>query len=234
MTGGTEADLACARAAPTTVVFDLGGVLIDWNPRYLYRRLLPADEVEPFLDEVDFMAWNHLQDSGGRWTEAVDSHAEQHPTRRHLLAAYPDRFPESMNGPIRGTVEILHQLDAEGVRLLALTNWSAELFPHALRTFDFLQVFQDILVSGVEGVAKPDPAVFALLLDRYGLDAAATAFIDDSPTNVAAAAAAGLQALHFRDPGRLRAELSQLGLLTSGPGQGTGSGHPSETDAAST
>jgi 2-haloacid dehalogenase len=204
---------------PNAVVFDLGGVLIRWDPRHLYRHLMPEDEIDAFLDEVGFQAWNHEQDAGTAWGPAVEEHAALFPHRRELLAAYPARFAESLDGPVEGTVAILEQLHAAGTRLVALTNWSAELFPHAEAAFDFLALFEGIVVSGREGVAKPDPAVFDLLLSRYHLDPARTVFVDDSPANVAAAAAAGLRALAFTSPDRLRADLSRLGLL-----DGAGSG----------
>ena len=198
---------------PTAVVFDLGGVLIRWDPRHLYRRLLPPEEVDPFLDEVGFAAWNHEQDAGGSWTSAVEKHSALFPHRRDLLAAYPARFAETLDGPIEGTVEILRELHDRGTRLLALTNWSAETFPHAEETFEFLRWFEGVVVSGVEGVAKPDPVLFRLVLDRYRLDPAATVFVDDSPDNVEAAAGLGLRALLFHDPETLRRDLSRLGLL---------------------
>ena len=204
---------------PNAVVFDLGGVLIRWDPRHLYRQLMPEDEIDGFLDEVGFQAWNHEQDAGAPWGPAVEEHAALFPHRRELLAAYPARFAESLDGPVEGTVAILVELHAAGTRLVALTNWSAELFPHAEAAFDFLGLFEGIVVSGREGVAKPDPAVFDLLLSRYHLDPARTVFVDDSPANVAAAAAAGLRALAFTGPDRLRADLSRLGLL-----DGAGSG----------
>ena len=204
---------------PTAVVFDLGGVLIRWDPRHLYRRLMPEDEIDAFLDEVGFHAWNHEQDAGASWGPAVEEHAARFPHHRELLAAYPARFAESLDGPVEGTVAILEELHAAGTRLVALTNWSAELFPHAEAAFDFLGLFEGIVVSGREGVAKPDPAVFDLLLSRYDLDPARTVFVDDSPANVAAAAAVGLTALVFTGADRLRADLSRLGLLV-----GAGSG----------
>jgi 2-haloacid dehalogenase len=209
-------------AAPTitAVVFDLGGVLIDWDPRYLYRKLMPADEVETFLDEIGFREWNFAQDSGGSWDEAVETLAARHPHRRDLIAAFPNRFPETLGGPIEGSVVLLDDLHRAGTtRLFALTNWSAGTFPHALATYDFLNSFEGIVVSGVEGVAKPDPVLFAILLDRYNLVAAQTVFIDDAPRNVEAAGRLGMVALQFTDPERLRADLSRLGLL-----DGAGSG----------
>jgi 2-haloacid dehalogenase len=197
----------------TTVVFDLGGVLIDWDPRYLYRKLLPADEVDAFLSEIGFQEWNRAQDAGGPWAEAVEALAAQHPHHRDLIAAFPDRFPETLGGPIAGTVAVLDDLHRAGLRLVALTNWSSETFPHARATFEFLNRFEGIVVSGDEGVAKPDPALFQILLDRYALAAGQTVFIDDSPTNVEAAQQLGLVGLRFSDPDQLRLDLSRLGLL---------------------
>jgi len=205
--------------AITTVVFDLGGVLIDWDPRYLYRKLMAEDEVEPFLAEIGFFAWNHAQDAGGPWSDAVEALATEHPHRRDLIAAFPDRFPETLGGAIEGTVALLEELRRAGTRLLALTNWSSETFPVARDTFGFLEHFEGIVVSGEEGVGKPDPALFQILLERYALVPHQTVFIDDSAANVSAAAELGLVALRFSDPGRLRADLSRLGLL-----DGAGSG----------
>ncbi len=204
---------------PTTVVFDLGGVLIEWDPRHLYRQLMPDDEVEAFLEEIGFAAWNHAQDAGGSWASAVEELAARHPERRDLIAAYPARFPETLAGAVPGSVEVLRDLHEAGVRLLALTNWSAETYPHAVATFEFLSLFEDVMVSGVEGVAKPDPAVFRLLLERFRLNPAATVFVDDSLANIAAAAAVGLRGVLFQDADALRADLSRLGLL-----DGAGSG----------
>jgi 2-haloacid dehalogenase len=204
-------------SAPTAVVFDLGGVLVDWDPRYLYRRLLPDDEVEEFLAEVDFLAWNHLADAGGRWADAVADHARRFPHRAELLAAYPERFAESLGGEVPGTADVVRDLHRDGVRLLALTNWSAETFPHARERFRVLDLFEDVVVSGVEGVTKPDPAVFRLLLDRHGLVAGDTVFVDDSAANVAAATAVGLVGVRFVDADRLRSDLGRLGLLVREP-----------------
>jgi 2-haloacid dehalogenase len=196
-----------------TVLFDLGGVLIDWDPRYLYRLLMPADEVEAFLDEIDFAAWNHGQDAGGSWADAVATHVARHPHRRDLIEAYPKRFVDTLGGPIAGTVTILEELHAAGVPLLAVTNWSAETFRIARREFAFLDLFDGIVVSGEERVTKPDPRIFQILIDRYRLEAAHTVFIDDAAANVAAARAAGLVAVHFESPGRLREQLVELGIL---------------------
>lgn len=201
-------------ATHRTVVFDLGNVLIGWDPRLLYRQLLPDDEaVEEFFAEVDFAAWNHAQDAGRPFAAGVKEHAARFPHRRALLAAYQERFAETLDGAIEGSVVILEELRRQGVRLLALTNWSAETFPVARAGFGFLQHFEGIVVSGEEGVAKPDPRIFRILLERYDVDPARTVYVDDSPRNVVAARAAGLTALHFTGPSALREDLSRLGLL---------------------
>lgn len=200
------------------MVFDLGGVLVRWDPRLLYRQVLASDEdVEAFLDEIDFPTWNRSVDAGERtWAEAVDTLAARFPHRRDLIAAYPARFVETLAGPIAGTVTLLRELHASGLRCLALTNWSAEMFPVARAQLEFLDLFEAIVVSGEERLAKPDPAIYDLIVDRFDLDPATTVFIDDSATNVDAARAAGLDALLFVDPDTLRRDLSRRGLLDGG------------------
>ena len=202
-------------SAATTVVFDLGGVLIDWDPRYLYRRMLPDGEVEAFLDEIGFADWNHAQDAGGSWVDAVASHAARHPHRRELIEAYPQRFLETLGGPIAGTVAILEELHAREVPLLALTNWSAETFRVAREEFSFLELFDGIVVSGEERVAKPDPRIFSLLLERYDLQPGDVVFVDDAAANIDAARSAGVTAIHYRDPAQLRAEPAIARLLSA-------------------
>lgn len=205
-----------------TVVFDLGGVLIEWDPRHLYRQLLAADEVDAFLDEVDFLTWNHGCDAGLPWDDAVAQLSARYPHRAELIAAYPARFAESLVGTFDDSVAILRELREGKVRLLALTNWSAESFRHALERFDFLEEFEGIVVSGQERVAKPDPRIFAILLDRFDLDPARTMFIDDAERNVQAARSAGMHAVRFTGSEQLRVELAEAGLPVS-PGFGAGS-----------
>ncbi|QNH22272.1 Phosphoglycolate phosphatase [Xanthomonas sp. GW] len=205
--------------APDTVIFDLGGVLIDWNPRHLYRQLFDDEaEMERFLAEVCSPQWNERQDAGRPWHEAVAELSALHPAQAERIAAYHLRWEETLGGPLDASVQILEELHAQGVRLYALTNWSHETFPVALQRYAFLQRFAGILVSGQERLVKPDPAIFALLLSRYAIDPARAVFIDDAPRNVHAAAAQGLHALHFRDAATLRAELRALGLPLSGAG----------------
>ncbi|PZF85184.1 HAD family hydrolase [Jiangella anatolica] len=204
-------------SAPQAVVFDLGGVLVDWDPRYLYRTLLPSEEsVERFLAEVTTPSWNAAQDAGRTWADAVAELTALHPQYTALIEAYDARWIETIGGEIDGTVELLRELRSSGsVGLYALTNWSAEKFPLAVERFEWLSWFEGIVVSGVERLVKPDPRIFRLLLDRYGLDASSTVYIDDNPPNVDAAAELGMTSLHFTGPDRLRDELSQLGLVAS-------------------
>lgn len=196
------------------VVFDLGGVLIDWNPRYLYRKLLPDPAaVEAFLAEVCTAEWNLEQDAGRSCAEAVAELSARHPDRAELIAAYYGRWPEMLGGAIDGSVAILEELDAAGVPLYALTNWSRETFPVARERFDFLRRFRGIVVSGDEGMAKPDPRLYRTLLDRYRLDPAACLFIDDVDRNVAGARDAGMAGHLFESPDRLRRELVARSIL---------------------
>ena len=214
-----EAEAEAAAGPVEAVVFDLGGVLVRWDPARIYRAMLGSDElVADFFDEVGFLQWNHSVDAGERtWAEAVADLTERYPHRGDLIAAYPARFPESLAGPVEGTVEILRELHAAGIRLVGLTNWSAELFPHAREHFDFLGLFEAIVVSGEERLAKPDPRIFDLVLTRHGLDPARTVFVDDRQVNVAAARAAGMTGFRFTDPEHLRRDLTVAGVL---PGAG--------------
>jgi 2-haloacid dehalogenase len=204
---------------PTTVVFDLGGVLVDWDPRYLYRQLFDdPDEMESFLAEVTTAEWNAHQDAGRSWAEAIELLVAEHPERRELIEAFHGRWPEMLAGEIRGTVDVLAELRAAGLRLVALSNWSAELFPVALERFDFLAWFEGILISGEVGVNKPDPQIFEHLVERFGIEPATAIFIDDSSANVDTAAALGFGAIQFTDAAALRLELVRLGLLPRSAG----------------
>jgi len=199
---------------PTTVIFDLGGVLIDWDPRHLYRGLF-ADEtsMEAFLAEITTPAWNTQQDAGRPWADAIAVLVERHPEQRELIEAFHRRWPEMLAGPIDGTVAILQQLRDAGVPLYALSNWSAETFPIARGRFPFLDWFAGIVISGEVGSVKPDAEIFEHLADLYALDPRMTVFIDDSPGNVEAAGRLGFIALRFVDAPALRRDLVRLGLL---------------------
>jgi 2-haloacid dehalogenase len=209
--------------ATKAVVFDLGGVLIDWDPRYLYRKLL-ADEaaVEEFLATVCTPEWNLEQDRGRPFAEGVAELVERHPVHAAAIAAYHERWPEMLGGGIEAAVELLAELRAAGVPLYALTNWSAETFGVAWERYEFLSWFDGVVVSGEERIVKPDWRIFQLLLDRFGLAPAVTLFIDDSAANVAAARELGLDAVQFHGPDQLRQDLTARGLLDAAPGGSSG------------
>ena len=203
--------------ATDAVVFDLGGVLIDWDPRHLYRKLL-ADEaaVEEFLATVCTPEWNAEQDRGRPFAEGVAELVERHPAHAAAITAYHERWTEMLGGEIPGTVAVLAELRAAGVPLYALSNWSAETFRLTRGRFPFLEWFDGLVVSGEEGVTKPDRRIFELLIERFGLVPAATVFVDDSAANVTAARGLGLDAVRFRGVGGLRCDLAVRGLLDGG------------------
>jgi 2-haloacid dehalogenase len=197
------------------VVFDLGNVLIGWDPHPAIAMAVGSDEATRFLaaDDFDFGAWNQQQDAGRPWEEAEDAAGRAHPQWRQHILGYRRHFEHSLIGPIPGTVAILLELHEAGFPLFALTNWSTELFPEARRRYSFLQLFDDIVVSGDEGMAKPAPEIFEILKRRVGRPLERCLFIDDSVTNVEAARRAGLDAVVFTDPDQLRAELETRALL---------------------
>jgi 2-haloacid dehalogenase len=195
------------------VIFDLGGVLIDWNPRHLYRKLFDDEAaMETFLAEVCTPSWNLEQDRGRPWAQAIADLSAQHPDKAELIAAYRARWHEMLNGPIAGTVAILEELDDAGTPLYALTNWSAETYPHAEQLYSFLGRFRAVVVSGRIGFVKPDAAIYHHAIARFGVAPERTVFIDDSAKNVAGAEAVGLRAVHFSGPEALRRDLAALGL----------------------
>jgi 2-haloacid dehalogenase len=197
-----------------TVIFDLGNVLIGWDPRRLYRQLFDDEvEMEWFLREVCNSAWNEQQDAGRPWAEATAQLRAKFPDYAPLIDAYHLRWEETLLGPIEDSVALLAALRERGVRLLALTNWSQETFPVARQRYGFLQWFEGIVVSGDEKLIKPDPRIYQRLLDRYDVDPATALYIDDSARNVAAAEALGMHGWWFREAVGLRERLMQLGLL---------------------
>ena len=207
-----------SEAGIQAVVFDLGGVLLDWNPRYLYRWLFGSDTagMEQFLAEVCNPAWNAKQDAGRSWDEAIAEATAAHPEYAALIRAYREQWEEMLGEPFADSVAVLDELRRTGVRLYALTNWSQDTFPYGLARYPFLQWFDDIVVSGREGVIKPDPAIFRLFLSRFCLAARGCVFIDDTSKNVEAATRLGFHVIHFRNSLQLRGNLSSLGIL---PGQ---------------
>ena len=201
-------------SVPTAVVFDLGNVLIRWDPRPAIAAAVGPAEADRFLtaDDFDFGRWNATQDAGRPFAEAEDEVAASHPHWAAHVRGYRPHFARSLTGSLDDTVAVLRDLHAAAVPLYALTNWSAETFPLARDRFDFLDLFDDIVVSGAEGVAKPDPAIFALLRERVGRPLEECVFVDDGPRNVAAAAEAGMDAIRFTDTGHLRSDLRDRGL----------------------
>jgi 2-haloacid dehalogenase len=201
----------------TAVAFDLGGVLLDWNPRHLYRRLF-ADpgEMEDFLARICTPDWHRAHDLGEDVTRSCRRLARQHPRHRDMIMAWVDPGDEMAAGPIDGGVDVLAELKGGGVRCLALSNMEPATFAARLDRFPFMTWFDGYVISGLEGVAKPDPRIFQLLLRRYQLEPAATVFIDDSPVNVEAARGLGLAAVRYTSAGELRQALRSLGLSVAG------------------
>ena len=195
-----------------TIIFDLGKVLINWDPRNLYRKVFSDEkEMEYFLSEVCTMDWNEQQDAGRSWKDGIDLLVPQFPKYEMEINAYFDRWEEMLGGEISGTVEILKQLKASRkFRIYGLTNWSAETFPIALKQFDFLKLFEGILVSGNEGIKKPDPAIYERMLERYQIERQTALFIDDSLRNVKAAEKTGIKSIHFTSPEALEKSLEIL------------------------
>lgn len=198
-----------------TVLFDLGRVLIDWDPRYLYAKLFPgaSRDMEAFLEQVCSMAWHHAADSGLGVAENVRRLAARHPDQATLIEAWDRRWGEMFAGALDRSVALFDQLGARGLRRFAITNYPGDKWPEALAAFPFLTAFDGILVSGFEGLAKPDPAFFALAVARFALVPSRTLFIDDLPANIAAAAALGFETHLFVGADHLGGRLHSLGLL---------------------
>lgn len=199
--------------AVTSVVFDVGGVLLDWSPRYLYRHLIadPA-ELDRFLTEVCTPAWNAELDAGRSFDEACADLAARHPDVADLIHAYR-RQSEMVAGPVPGSFEIVERLLAAGVPIYLLTNAPRPMFDERLEEFPIFGRFHGAVVSGDEGVLKPGPDIFAIAVERFGLDPSATLFIDDVEANVEGARRVGFVGHRFVDAATLAAELESLGLL---------------------
>jgi 2-haloacid dehalogenase len=204
-----------ANGKDPALVFDFGGVLIDWNPRHLYRKLFPGDEaaMERFLAEVCTQDWNERQDAGRPFAEAVAELVGLHPQHEPLIRAFHERWPETVAGDIPGTVEVLAELREAGYPLFALSNWSAETFRLARPRFAWLEWFEAIVISGELKLLKPDPRIFEAVLERAGRRAAQCLFVDDSAANVEAAGRLGFDTVRFESPARLREELARRGIL---------------------
>lgn len=197
-----------------TIIFDLGGVLIDWNPRYMYRKIFDDEaKMEYFLANITTPDWNEAQDGGQKLSVATETLVEQYPEFETKIRAYYGRWTEMLNGAIQETVDILNEIyGSKKYRLYALTNWSGELFHHALERFEFLQYFEGIVVSGDENLKKPDLRIYNLILDRYNIEAETAVFIDDNKRNIEASKKVNLQTIHFQSPEQLRVDLAKLGV----------------------
>jgi len=197
-----------------TIIFDLGGVLIDWNPEYVFRELIPDPERRRFFFEnICTHEWNIEQDAGRPLAEATEQLVNEHPEWESEIRAYYGRWEEMLGGPIHETVDLLRELrDREEHRLLALTNWSGETFPVALSRYDFLHWFEGIVVSGDEKTRKPFSDIYEILLDRYEVDPSQAVFIDDSLKNVEGAEAVGIKGIHFQSTAQLKETLRGWGV----------------------
>jgi 2-haloacid dehalogenase len=196
-----------------TVVFDIGGVLIDWNPRHLYRKVFSSgEEMERFLSEVCTYEWNVQQDGGKLFSEATAELSARFPEYSDKIALYYGRWEEMLGGEFTDTVKIFNELKSARIPLYALTNWSHEAFPVAYERYGFMKQFDGIVVSGYEKLLKPDHAIYRVLMDRYNINPAESVYIDDNRANADAAAELGFHAIHFQSADLLRLELRSLGL----------------------
>jgi 2-haloacid dehalogenase len=192
-----------------TIIFDFGNVLIDWNPRYLYRKILKNEaEIDWFLANICTSEWNDLQDAGRSFEEATKELVTKHPEWEEAITAWYGRWTETIGGAIHDTVDILQSLkQSRRYKLYGATNWSAETFPWALENFKFLNWFDGIVVSGREKTRKPFPEFFDILITRYKIDPEQALFIDDNVKNIEGAKAVGLQTIHFTTPLELKTHL---------------------------
>lgn len=197
------------------VIFDFGNVLLEWDPRHIYRRYFPDNEaaMEEFLHEVKFMDWNAQQDKGRSFAEGVAELSQQFPHYAELIQAYHDNWKDSIGDHLEGTVEIMKRLKEAGYRLYGLSNWSAETFPLMRHKFEFFNLLDDIVISGDVGMIKPEPEIFEHILERIGKPAGACLFIDDAKANVEQARKMGIVTIHFQSPAQLETELQRLGVL---------------------
>ncbi len=198
----------------TAVVFDIGGVLLDWSPAHLYRQLIEdPDELEHFLTVVAPLSWHFQHDRGVPMAETLPARGRQFPEHAELIAQWLPRYGDMIAGPVPGSAEIVDEVRRAGVARYCLSNMPAEVWPGLVERWTLLAEFEGCVVSGQERLAKPDPEIFDLLVERFGLDRPSTVFIDDAPVNVRAARACGLQALRFTDAQHLRVDLQRLGVL---------------------
>ncbi len=197
------------------IIWDLGNVLIDWNPKYVFDKQIKDEEKRKyFFQNICTMDWNEAQDAGYPIKQATEDLVAKHPDWKEHIEAYYGRWEEMLGGPIEGTVQIYNDLkQTTDLKFYALTNWSHELFPVALQRYPFLHLFDGRVVSGEEKMRKPDPRFYKLLLDRYALKAAEVLFIDDNERNIRAAETLGIKSIWFKNPQQLTVDLKELELL---------------------
>ncbi|MDB4918880.1 HAD family hydrolase [Mucilaginibacter sp.] len=198
-----------------TIIFDLGAVLIDWNPHYMYRSIFTdEEEMKNFLATVTTSDWNEEQDAGRSLHEGTEILVKQFPEHEDKIRAFYTRWDEMLGDAFHDTVEIFKELKESGkYKIYALTNWSAETFPVALERFEFLHWFDGIVVSGAEKMRKPAPEFYQILLDRHEVNAAEALFIDDNYRNILAAEKLGINSIHFTSAPVLKEKLIELGVL---------------------
>ena len=197
------------------VIFDLGGVLIDWNPEYVYLEVFNGDreKMKWFFDEICTMDWNENQDAGYPLEKATEERVKLFPEYEEWIRIYYSRWEEMLGKQIDGTVTILKQLiDNPNYKVVALTNWSAETFPIALERFNFLHWFEGIVVSGTEKMRKPFNEIYELTLNRFKIEASQSLFIDDNDRNIEAAKKMGINTIRFNNPTQLKSELKSLNI----------------------
>lgn len=198
-----------------TIIFDLGNVLIDWNPKYVFDKMFQDEKKKQyFFENICTMEWNETQDAGRSIQEATEELVATHPDWKEYIEAYYGQWKDMLGGPIHDTVEIFRELKESGkFKLYALTNWSAELFPYALELYEFLHWFDGRVVSGEEKMRKPSPEFYHILLDRFNVTPGEALFIDDNFRNIQAAEEIGIKTIQFISPQQLKEELENLNLL---------------------
>tara|TARA_A100001011_G_C14312099_1_gene846062 strand:+ start:1924 stop:2541 length:618 start_codon:yes stop_codon:yes gene_type:complete len=198
------------------IIFDLGGVLIDWNPEYVYLEIFRGDrkKMQWFFDEICTMDWNENQDAGYSLQKATEERVKMFPQYEEWIRMYYGRWEEMLGDAIEETVDVLNKMIANpALRVVALTNWSGETFPVALERFEFLHRFEGIVVSGIEKTRKPFREIYQLTLDRFGFQAEESLFIDDNLRNVQAASSMGIHTIHFTSPIDFKQKLVEKGFM---------------------
>ena len=198
----------------TAIIFDFGNVFVKWDAHALYKRFFPSPQaVDSFLQEIHFAEWNAHQDAGRSFKEGIEELSSEFPQYAELIQAYDTFWEESITETYEGTVEIAYKLKKAGWELYLLSNFSAETFPLMLKSYDFLQLFDDIIISGEYKLIKPDPAIYHLTLKRIDRKAQECLFIDDSLLNIEIAGKLGFQTIHFQSPEQLEVDLQNMQVL---------------------